>query len=278
MTQDTIPEMADDRPLFIVGSVRSGTTLTRDLLRRVPNFICPEETHFFRWAEPFRTPHSWHPHRNNALFKKHRAMDGVSEEVFETILAQSRTKAELLRRYIAAFAQARGVTGPYRWFDKSPQNIYGTALIAQQLPQARFVFMVRNPLNVVASMMLGRQVKVADLHGAMNYWLEAAAIYATICAAYPTRMICLRYEDLIADVPGSIGRILAHADVATAGAAYHPRDAHREKNLWLTALSGAQAAELCAHCAPVAAGFGYDLHADLARAGFANFVPLENTP
>ena len=41
-------------------SGRSGpaTTLTRDLLRRVPNFICPEETHFFRWSEPYRTPHS----------------------------------------------------------------------------------------------------------------------------------------------------------------------------------------------------------------------------
>ena len=48
MTATPTPEMADDRPLFIIGSVRSGTTLTRDLLRRVPDFICPEETHFFR--------------------------------------------------------------------------------------------------------------------------------------------------------------------------------------------------------------------------------------
>ena len=40
MTATPTPEMADDRPLFIIGSVRSGTTLTRDLLRRVPDFIC----------------------------------------------------------------------------------------------------------------------------------------------------------------------------------------------------------------------------------------------
>ena len=56
MTANATLEMADDQPLFIIGSVRSGTTLTRYLLRRVPNFICPEETHFFRWAEPVRTP------------------------------------------------------------------------------------------------------------------------------------------------------------------------------------------------------------------------------
>ena len=42
MTANATLEMADDQPLFIIGSVRSGTTLTRDLLRRVPNFICPE--------------------------------------------------------------------------------------------------------------------------------------------------------------------------------------------------------------------------------------------
>lgn len=269
MIADLQPELADDRPLFIIGSVRSGTTLTRNLLRRVPNFICPEETHFFRWAEPFRTPHSWQPHRNSALFKKHRMMDGVSEDLFEKILAASCTKAELQRRYIAAFAQAKGLAGPYRWFDKSPQNIYGTALIAQQLPHARFAFMVRNPLNVVASMMLGRQVKVSDLHGAMNYWLEAAAIYATISAAYPARMICVRYEDLIADVPRTIGRILDHAGVASAGAVYYARDAHAEKNLWLTALTPAEAAEVRAQCGAVAATFGYDLNADLVAAGQA---------
>ena len=50
------PKAADQQPLFIVGSMRSGSTWLRDLLRRIPNFICPEETHFMRWAEPFRTP------------------------------------------------------------------------------------------------------------------------------------------------------------------------------------------------------------------------------
>ena len=45
--RDAVP---DGPPLFLVGCVRSGTTLTRDLLRRVPGVICPEETHFLRWS------------------------------------------------------------------------------------------------------------------------------------------------------------------------------------------------------------------------------------
>ena len=273
MTAEILLDLADDRPLFIVAAVRSGTTLTRDLLRRVPNFICPEETHFFRWAEPFRTPHSYHPHRNNLLLKKHRNMDGVDEASFEAILAISRTKAELQRRYIAAFARAKGVTGPYRWFDKTPQNIYGAPLIAQQMPHARFVFLVRNPLNVVASMKLGRQVKISDLYGACNYWLEAADIFLTLEAACPDRVLCVRYEDLVADVPAVMAAVIAHAGMAPAPGLFRKNDAHPEKDLWRSALTPTDAQIVRDQCAARSHRFGYDLDAALMHIG----LPLATT-
>ncbi len=256
---------ADGRPLFIVGAVRSGTTLTRDLLRRVPYFICPEETHFFRWAEPFRTPHSWQPYRNNNLLKKHREMDGVSPEAFETVLNRSRNKSELQRNYITAFAQAKGITGPYRWFDKTPQNVYGAPLIAMEMPAARFLHLVRNPLNVVASLVLGRQVKIPDLHGACNYWIEAVQIMTSVAAAFPDRVLTMRYEDLVADVPGAMGKILDHAGVDAPGRLFRASDAHQERNLWRTELSRAQTGVVRNRCGAIARSFGYDLDADLEQ-------------
>jgi hypothetical protein len=256
---------ADDRPLFIVGSVRSGTTLTRDLLRRVPNYICPEETHFFRWAEPFRTPHSLQPYRNNNLLRKHREIDGISEDVFQTVLCQSRNKAELQRNYITAFARAQGIDGPYRWFDKTPQNGYGAPLIAQEMPKARFLHLVRNPLNVIASLILGRQVKIPDIHGACNYWIESVQIMATVEAAYPDRVLTMRYEDLIADVPAAMARILAHADVAAPEGLFLASDARAEQNLWRTGLKPGAARAVCNRCGRLAAQFGYDIEADLRR-------------
>ena len=42
-------------PFFLVGCVRSGTTLLRNLLRQHPNLESPEETHFFRWPHSFGT-------------------------------------------------------------------------------------------------------------------------------------------------------------------------------------------------------------------------------
>lgn len=265
MTDAAAPPYADDRPLFILGCVRSGTTLTRDLLRRVPGFICPEETHFLRWAEPFRTPHGLRQIRQNKLLVKHREIDGVAPDRFEEMLTTCRSKDELIRTYITAFAAAQGITGPYRWFEKTPQNVYAAPLLAQLFPKARFLHLVRNPLNVAASLILGRQVKVPDIHGACNFWLEAVEIVATLKAAYPERVLELRYEDLIADVPGHMAAILHHADVAAPEGLYSAADAHSERNLWRSALDAAQRGIVVARCGPQAERLGYDLAAMVAR-------------
>ena len=248
-------------PLFLVGCVRSGTTLTRDLLRRVPGVICPEETHFLRWSEPFRTPASMPPHTQNQVLRRHREIDGVPEAVFTRLLETSRSKAELQLGYVEAFARARGVEGPYRWIDKTPQNIYGGALILQAFPGARLLHIVRNPLNVVASMLLGRQVAVPDLHGAINYWCEAVQIAATLRKAAPDRVMDLRYEDLVADVPSAMGGVLGFAGIIAPPGLYARSDAHRERNLWRDALGPAERSAVVTRCGGLAKAHGYDLEA-----------------
>jgi hypothetical protein len=255
---DPRPEGA---PLFLVGCVRSGTTLTRDLLRRVPGVICPEETHFLRWAEPFRTPASMPPHTQNQTLRRHRDIDGVPEEVFASLLVSCRSKAELQRGYVAAFARARGISGPYRWIDKTPQNIYGAALIMAEFPAARLLNIVRNPLNVVASMQLGRQVAVPDLHGAINYWCEAVQIAATLRNAAPDRIMDLRYEDLVADVPATMARVLRFADIPAPPRLFSRADAHPERNLWREALDRQARQTVLERCGALARTYGYDLEA-----------------
>ena len=260
----------DAAPVFLVGCVRSGTTLTRDLLRRVPGVICPEETHFLRWAEPFRTPASMPPHTRNEVLRRHREIDGVPEEVFAELLRTCRSKAELQRAYISAFAQAKGVAPPYRWVDKTPQNIYGGALILAEFPLARIVHIVRNPLNVVASMLMGRQVSVPDLHGAINYWCEAVQIASVLSRAAPDRVMHLRYEDLVDNVPCVMARLLRFAGIGAPDGLYSKRDAHGERNLWLEALGPEERAAVLERCAPLAAAHGYDLESCVRMAEVAS--------
>lgn len=258
------PKAADAEPLFIVGSMRTGSTWLRDLLRRIPGFVCPEETHFLRWAEPFRTPGGMKPHRRNKLLMRHREIDGVDPEVFDMILRVSQSRGQLQRRYISAFAAAQGVEAPFRWFDKTPQNIYGLPLILAEFPRARVLHLVRNPLNVVASLQLGRQVSIPDLQGAINCWLEAVTIWDTLAPIAPERMMELRYEDAIGDVPGALARVADFAGVPYPPGLWHGRDARPEQNLWTEALTPEAAQRVVKRCGPIAARRGYDLSAQLA--------------
>src|SRR5690606_22254663 len=73
-------------PFFILGAPRSGTTLLRDLLREHPRLECPEETHFFRWSDPFASP-KFISHYKTKLFKTHRKMDQISEMNFSFMMA-----------------------------------------------------------------------------------------------------------------------------------------------------------------------------------------------
>jgi hypothetical protein len=194
-------------PFFVIGCVRSGTTMLRDALRMHPHLASPEETHFFRWGEPYGTEAMSRALSNNPVLKKHRDLDGISEAEFAELLRQCTSRAELYTRYMALFMQ-RKKPGARRWFDKTPQNVYGALLAASSMPRSKFVHIVREPINVVASLRIGRIVKVENLTGACNYWNEAIQIVAGLKRAYPARVYELRYEDFVADAPNQLKLLL----------------------------------------------------------------------
>ena len=194
-------------PFFVLGCVRSGTTLLRNLLRMHPQLVCPEETHFFRWPEPSGNEAYTRMLRNNEVLRRHREIDGISEAEFAELLFKSQSKADLCQRYMRLYAQ-RHKPAATRWFDKTPQNVYGAALIAGSMPQAKFVHIVRDPVNVVASLRIGQVMKIERLIAACNYWNEAMDIMSVLKAAFPSRVHELRYEDLTARPLDELRRLL----------------------------------------------------------------------
>jgi disulfide oxidoreductase YuzD len=193
---------------LVVGCVRSGTTMLRDVLRMHPNLACPEETHFFRWCDPYGTDPMLRTLINNAVLKRHREIDKITEEEFKDILNRATSRADLYGKYMALFMSRNKPTAT-RWFDKTPQNIYGAMLAATTMPRAKFVHIVRDPRNVVASLRIGRIVKVEGLVGACNYWNEAVSIVAGLKRAYPSRVFELRYEDFVNEPMKELSQLLA---------------------------------------------------------------------
>jgi Sulfotransferase domain. len=196
-------------PFFIVGCVRSGTTLLRDVLRSHPNLVSPEETHFFRWSEPFGIPQSLKMlSGSNSVLKKHREMDRVSEAEFNNILERSVSRGDLQRKYMQKYLVNNNLEDK-RWFDKTPQNVYGAALIADEFPGAKFIHIVRNPVDVVSSLRIGKVVKIENLVGACNYWNEAVTIVNALKKAYPHRVYEVNYEDFTGNFLPELEKMLA---------------------------------------------------------------------
>lgn len=251
------------KPLFILGCVRSGTTLVRDLLRRVPNTICPEETHYFRYGEPFGSSAFSRPFLKSETLIKHREIDGVPFAEFEKMLKIAKTRGELLRLHVAYMAQLRGLE-TYRWFDKTPQNVYGLPLLRAEFPDACFLHLVRNPLNVVASLKLGKVMKVAPIDAAINYWLEAVNIIRQMAPVLGPDLLEIKYEDFTADPITGMDKLLSFANFEADLGWYSAADTHVERDQFRTILNAEEQEYVVNRCATVAAEYGYDLHASIA--------------
>ena len=185
--------------------------MLRNVLRNHPNLAAPEETHFFRWAEPFGGNLFLRAVTGNKILQRHREMDGIDEQEFQKILDESVSRADLYWRYMRLYIK-KNKPGAQRWFDKTPQNVYGAAMIASQMPGAKFIHIVRHPMDVVSSLRIGKIVKVGNVVGACNYWNEAAGIVNVVNKAFPERVYEIKYEEFTRDPFPELEKLHAFLD------------------------------------------------------------------
>ena len=242
-------------PFFILGAPRSGTTLLRDLLRDHPRLECPEETHFFRWADPFASP-KYINHYNTKLFKLHRQMDGISDLAFSLSMTAMHSREHLAYDYGVAYL--RGIGKPdARLYDKTPQNVYGIFLINAIYPEAKFIHIYRNPLNVVASLMEGKVMPVHNLRGAINSWTESMMLLDQFKKFKPELLLEVCYEDMTADPDPYLKKILEFVNEDPGLLPSQRSKTHKEKNKYKSKLSQQEIDIVLEKCEPYLSLYGY---------------------
>ncbi len=190
-------------PFFILGAPRSGTTMLRNLLRQHPDLLAPEETFFFRSGVAFGSTDYRNFYERNPVVRKHRSMDGIAEEEFQKIFGSAATRRELSDGYMRRYAELQN-RSQGRWFDKTPQNVYGLPLIAALYPEATIIHIHRHPIEVAASAMAGRGVGQHTLTGALNVWLEPMLIFDQCRPILGDRLIEFSIDEIKRSPRGTI--------------------------------------------------------------------------
>ncbi len=197
---------------FVVGMNRSGTTLLRMMLDAHPQLTIPPETHFVP-----------------DLVKVAREGAASPEALLKVIVAQREwgdfglTEDELLDRFraigspdagdaIRAFFEAYAErVGKPRWGDKTPRYVTRMRLIADALPEAHFVHVIRDGRDVALSVR-DRTVKDYTVERVAQRWKEKVS-KARRDAPLLKHYVELRYEDLVLDPKGSLRKISEFVDL-----------------------------------------------------------------
>jgi hypothetical protein len=143
-----------ERPIFIIGAPRSGTTLMMVMLGCHPRIAIPEVGHYYNRFRPYLYTYGDLSNDENLRVLIEEMVFGQSvplwgmrispgmivEEVLSEVKEQSfaGVYCAMTERY------AREVVGKPRWGQKSPENLFFVKQIKEDFPNAQFIFLIRD--------------------------------------------------------------------------------------------------------------------------------------
>ena len=221
-----------DRPVFILSPPRSGSTLLFETLARAPNlYTVGGENH----------------ERVEGIAELHPAARGYDSNRLGVDAATAQVATMLRQRFSEALRNREGEAaagGRLRMLEKTPKNVLRIPFLRQVFPEARFVYLYRDPREVLGSMidawMSGRFRTYPDLPGwtgpdwslvlvpgwralagrplpeiVARQWETATRILLDDLDEVPAeRVIRIRYDALLADPQATIQRLCARLDLA----------------------------------------------------------------
>jgi Sulfotransferase family len=224
-----------NKPIFIVSSGRSGSTILTWCLGQHPNIVPQEESN---WLGPFAIDAAIGYERGTArgergqlsanFIEREEFLSRFGQTINQLILSHRRQFENMdLRRkagwYPPPFNVSRSVDEPKsRWVDGTPENSFYICGLRKLFPQALFVHLVRDVTDVVRSLLNffpdGRNRLVANEQAAYEYWLRKVNCGIEGEQAYgPDVVHRMRYSDVI-EQPDTAMRLL----LAFLGESYAP--------------------------------------------------------
>jgi Sulfotransferase family len=190
--------------IFIVGAPRSGTTLLQSLISSHSEFFSPPETSFFLNMLPLLGVEHANPdfpisESGISLVRQDfERMTGMSLDIAETILPGMPVK-RVFEQLIAGFNRENKP----RWVEKTTNHARCMLAIRRFYPDAKFIHLIRDPVDSVASMASIKPTSIADFRitYVSSYYGFARLWKKNVLSAlrYPDQenVLHIFYEDLV---------------------------------------------------------------------------------
>jgi protein-tyrosine sulfotransferase len=201
-----MPAVKNTQPfLFIMGSGRNGSTLLSAILNNHPDICIPPEHNIipeairYWYTHPFRSWNDMAGHVCSFLGKPSQWNIDIAA-IQKDLLAAPATKRNVtyvLRTIYGYFAQLQGKANPI-FGDKTPSNTFYIKSIKKQFPGSRIVFLVRDPRDVLASLLKADEKYYSARFDFMMWrWKNSIDKYKALSKKFPGDVMLLKYEDLV---------------------------------------------------------------------------------
>lgn len=207
--------------VFMVGCPRSGTTLLQSLLTAHPQVFSVPESHLYA-----------------RLTSRHRVLRRLglvrpnAPEVFAQILGslglptvsvRGLTTSFYLREFSRNLDRAALAANKSVWLEKTPRHLYFVPEIERTLPQAKFIHVLRDGADVVASLFEVTQ-KYPEIWGGARSLDACIARWnkdVALSLSYRERPnhLLVRYEALTADPEATLRKVFAFVRLPFSAAA-----------------------------------------------------------
>ncbi len=199
----------DQRPIFIIGSERSGTTLILAILACHPRIAVPEVTWYYPRFRPYLHTYGDLSDIGNFTTLAHEMANGlrvpfwrmsdVNPATFSDEIATR--AAEIEQSYAGVFAAmferyAEFVDKP-RWGEKTPGNLFYIERILEDFPNAQFVYIYRDCRDASAEF-IDSQFGPTNAYSAAVMWRDGQRAVAPFRETLSAdQWFNIRYEDFV---------------------------------------------------------------------------------
>ena len=221
-----MPLALKERPIFVIGAERSGTTLLMAMLGCHPRIAVPEVAWFYPRFRPYLHTYGALTEKDNMHVLLEEMIFGLKTPFWEmdinprTIVDELQAlskEASFAGAYDAILTRFAQESGKPRWGEKTPYNLFFIKEILEDFPNAQFVFITRDGRDASADY-LASGFGPTNIYCAAEIWRMCQEAVEPWRAKLPAdQWMDVRYEDLVKDSEGILKSVCAFL-----GEDYHP--------------------------------------------------------